>query len=132
VTAQLVDGATNKPVWAERYDRDLDDIFALQDEISGAIVKALKLRLLPEEKQAIEQRGTSNIESYDLYLMARQHSFFGGSADVRREEAPIRLCRRAVEIDPNYAAAWALMAFGQHRMQTLFGTKGDGGLAAAE
>ena len=64
--------------------------------------------------------------------MARQHSFFGGSADVRREEAPIRLCRRAVEIDPNYAAAWALMAFGQHRMQTLFGTKGDGGLAAAE
>lgn len=132
VTAHLVDGVTNEHVWAERYDRDLNDIFALQAQISGAIAKALKLRLLPEEKKAIERRGTTNIDAYNLYLMARQHSFFGSSADVRREEALIRLCKRAVEIDPDYAAAWALMAFGQLRVQFLYGSEGDGGLAAVE
>jgi adenylate cyclase len=58
ITAQLVDGSSNDSIWAERYDRDLNDIFSLQDEISQAIVKALKLKLLPEEKKAIEQRGT--------------------------------------------------------------------------
>jgi adenylate cyclase len=69
ITAQLVDGSTNDHLWAERYDRDLNDIFALQDEISEAIVKALRLRLLPEERQAIEHRGTDNVEAYNLYLM---------------------------------------------------------------
>ena len=73
ISAQLIDGSTGNHVWAERYDRDLNDIFALQDEISQAIVKALRLKLLPEEKQAIEQRGTDNVEAYNLYLMARQH-----------------------------------------------------------
>ena len=72
ITAQLIDGAAGDHVWAERYDRDLTDIFALQDEISQAIVEALKLKLLPEEKQAIERRGTDNVEAYNLYLMARQ------------------------------------------------------------
>src|SRR5262249_24781285 len=57
ITAQLIDGGTNAHVWADRYDRDLNDIFALQDEISEAIVAALKLKLLPEEKKAIETRG---------------------------------------------------------------------------
>ena len=58
ITAQLIDGRTGGHVWADRYDRDLTDIFAIQDEISKAIVAALKLKLLPEEKKAIEQRGT--------------------------------------------------------------------------
>ena len=72
ITAQLIEVSNDNHVWAERYDRDLNDIFALQDEISQAIVKALKLKLLPEEKKAIEQRGTTNLEAYNLYLMARQ------------------------------------------------------------
>src|SRR5258706_5353365 len=113
ITAQLIDGARNDHVWAERYDRDLDDIFALQDEISEAIVKALKLKLLPEEKKAIEQRGTDNVEAYNLYLMGRQLYVTGQEADARRAEAIIRLCIRATEIDPGYARAWALMALGQ-------------------
>ena len=92
ITAQLVDGSINDHVWAERYDRDLNDIFALQDEISEAIVKALKLKLLPEEKKAIEQRGTENVEAYNLYLMARQLYVTGHEGDVRRAEAIIRLC----------------------------------------
>ena len=58
INAQLIDGATGEHVWAERYDRDLEDIFKIQDEISQAIIEALKVKLLPQEKKAIEKRGT--------------------------------------------------------------------------
>jgi adenylate cyclase len=132
ITAQLVDGATNDHVWAERYDRDLKDIFTLQDEISEAIVKALKLKLLPEEKKAIEQRGTDNVEAYNLYLMARQSYVTGHEADVRRADAIMRLCSRAVEIDPGYSRAWALMAIGLMNLRFVHGRKGDDGLVPAE
>src|SRR6202042_1714773 len=108
ITAQLIHGVSGNHIWAERYDRDLNDIFALQDEISEAIVKALKLKLLPEEKQAIQQRGTDNIEAYNLYLMARQLYVTGHEGDTRRAEGIVRLCGRATEIDSNYARAWAL------------------------
>ena len=132
ITAQLIEGAKDNHVWAERYDRDLSDIFALQDEISQAIVKALKLKLLPEEKKAIEQRGTTNLEAYNLYLMARQFSVTGNYGNMRRCEAIIRLCRSATEIDPGYATAWALMAVAQAAIKFYFNGPGDGGLAAAE
>ena len=131
ITAQLIDGATGGHIWAERYDRDLNDIFALQDEISQAIVAALKLKLLPEEKKAIEQRGTTNPEAYKLYLMARQYNITGNFGTARRSEAIIRLCRRAIEIDPNYARPWALMANAQVNLRWQFG-RGDDGLVAAE
>jgi adenylate cyclase len=132
ITAQLVDGSSNNHLWAERYDRDLNDIFTLQDEISEAIVKALKLRLLPEEKKAIEQRGTDNVEAYNLYLMARQSYVTGHEADARRTEAIIRLCKRAVDIDPRYSRAWALMAIGQMNLRFVHGRVVDDGLALAE
>jgi adenylate cyclase len=132
ITAQLVDGSTGGHIWAERYDRDLSDIFALQDEISQAIVAALKLRLLPEEKKAIEHRGTTNPEAYKLYLMARQYGVTGNFGDLRRSEAIIRLCRRATEIDPNYARPWALMAYEQTCLRLYFGGDSDDGMAAAE
>src|SRR5881392_781575 len=132
ITAQLIDGAHNDHVWAERYDRDLNDIFALQDEISEAIVKALKLKLLPEEKKAIEQRGTDSVEAYNLFLMARQNYVTGGEGDLRRAEATIRICQRVTEIDPNYADAWALMALDQMIVRFIHGRKGEDGLAAAE
>jgi adenylate cyclase len=132
ITAQLIDGVRDSQVWAERYDRDLNDIFELQDEISQAIVKALKLKLLPEEKKAIEQRGTDNVEAYNLYLMARQTYITGNTADDRAASAIIRLCTRATEIDPKYARAWALMALGQTQLRHLRGGRADDGLAAAE
>jgi adenylate cyclase len=133
ITAQLVDGSSNDHVWAERYDRDINDIFALQDEISQAIVKALKLKLLPAEKQAIGQRGTDKVEAYNLYLMARQSYVTGHEADARRAEAIIRLCSRATEIDPNYARAWALMALGQIALRfVVHGRTSDDGLVPAE
>ncbi|MFZ1989512.1 MAG: TIR domain-containing protein [Alphaproteobacteria bacterium] len=107
ITAQLIDGATNNHIWAERYDRDLSDIFALQDEISKAIVGALKLRLLPEERKALGQRGTTNAEAYRLFLMARQYAT---KQSNRYAEFAARLLEKAVELDPNYAAAWAKLA----------------------
>ncbi len=100
--------------------------------ISEAIVKALKLKLLPEEKKAIEQRGTESVEAYNLFLMARQNYVTGGESDLRRAEATIRICQRVTEIDPNYADAWALMALDQMIVRFIHGGKGEDGLAAAE
>jgi adenylate cyclase len=134
ITAQLIDGSSGNHTWAERYDRDLNDIFALQDEISEAIVKALKLKLLPEERKAIEQRGTSNIEAYDFFLMARQLWSTGNIGNARRGDAVVRLTDAATQIDPNYAGAWALMSLAQDSMGFNLNrkTRGNGGRAAAE
>lgn len=132
ISAQLIDGSTGAHVWAERYDRDLDDIFAIQDEISKTIVSELKIKLLPEEKKAIEDRGTNSAEAYNFYLMARQYWITGSHGDIRREQRVIRICERAVEIDPNYARAWALMAIAQANLCFGFGKKEVDGLAAAE
>jgi adenylate cyclase len=132
ITAQLIEGASDNHVWAERYDRDLTDIFALQDEISEAIVKALKLKLLPEEKKAIERRGTESVEAYDLYLMARSYWLTGANGDPRIAEAMERLGRRAVEIDPGYAQAWAVTAVGQYNLHNSFGRANDCGQAALD
>jgi adenylate cyclase len=132
ITAQLIEAASDNHVWAERYDRDLSDIFELQDEISQAIVAALKLRLLPEEKKAIEDRGANNPEAYNLYLMARQFSVSGNLGDARRGESIIRICQGAIELDPGYARPWALMANAQGELRFHHGRGGDAGLAAAE
>ncbi len=127
ITAQLVDAANEAQVWGERYDRDLSDIFALQDEISKAIVSALKLTLLPEEKRALEQRATTNVKAYKFYLMARQFSVMGND---RHQEIIVRLCRRAVELDPSYAAPWATMAIAQWDMHRRSACAEDGQEAA--
>jgi adenylate cyclase len=121
ITAQLVDGATGNDVWADRFDRDLTDIFSLQDEISEAIVSALRLKLLPAEKLAIERRGTNSAEAYDLYLLARQLWLSGNYGDLGLEEATVRLCRQAVQVDPAYAQAWALMGSAQTNLRFTFG-----------
>jgi adenylate cyclase len=110
ITAQLLEAATDTQVWAERYDRNLTDIFAIQDEISQAIVAALKLRLLPAEKAAIEQRSTSNGEAYELFLMARG---FHRKGSERLKPVIVRICRRVVEMDPGFALGWALMSLAE-------------------
>jgi adenylate cyclase len=131
ITAQLIDGKSGGHVWADRYDRDLTDIFTIQDEISKAIVAALKLKLMPEEKKAIEKRGTTNAEAYNLYLLARQYWITGNHGDPRREERVMRICSRAVEIDPYYAHAWALLALAQSSLRYGYGQDIDDGFAAA-
>jgi adenylate cyclase len=131
ITAQLIDGKSGGHVWADRYDRDLTDIFTIQDEISKAIVAALKLKLMPDEKKAIEKRGTTNAEAYNLYLLARQYWVTGNHGDPRREERVMRICSRAVEIDPYYAHAWALLALAQSSLRYGYGQDIDDGFAAA-
>jgi adenylate cyclase len=131
ITAQLIDGAAGDHVWADRYDRDLDDIFAIQDEISKAIVDALKVKLLPEEKKAIEQRGTNNVEAYNLYLMARQQWVSGNFGDPRRDDAIVRVCKQATRLDPDYAQAWALMALAQAELRFVHG-RDENALPAAD
>ena len=131
ITAQLIDGATGGHVWADRYDRDLTDIFAIQDEISKAIVTALRVKLLPGEKKAIEKRGTSSVEAYNLYLMARQQWIAGSAGDIRRDETIVRICKQAVSFDPNYAQAWALMALAQSQLR-MWHARDENALPAAE
>ncbi|MDQ1741276.1 MAG: adenylate cyclase, partial [Pseudonocardiales bacterium] len=133
ITAQLIDGTTGDHVWAERYDRDLTDIFAIQDEISQAIVAALKVKLLPKEKAAIENRGTNNVEAYNLFLMARQSWIDGDFGESGRERRVIRICERVTTLDPEYAQAWALMGLAQANMRYAYtgNEKEDDGLAAS-
>ena len=107
VTGQLINGKDNGHVWADRYDRDLTDIFAIQDEITHAIVEQLKVKLLPQEKKSIGQTPTGNVEAYTYYLRGRQ--FFH-----RHSKSYYQLARRmfakAVELDPAYARAYAGIA----------------------
>ncbi len=118
INAQLVDGATGHPVWAERFDRDLTDIFALQDEIAQAIVAALKVRLIPDERAAILARPTDNPEAYEIYLQARHHHYRLSQQDY---QIAARLAKQAIEIDPKYERAWALLAVSQAWLSTLEG-----------
>jgi adenylate cyclase len=131
INAQLTDCLTGHQLLADRYDRDLDDIFAIQDEISKAIVAALRLQLLPKEKKAIERRGTTNPDAYSVYLLARQNWINGNYGDRRRDEMVVRICKQATAIDPGYADAWALMALAQAELRFLHGLEEDG-LPAAE
>ena len=107
VTGQLIDGKDGNHVWADRYDRELTDIFAIQDEITHAIVNQLKVKLLPEEQKAIEAAPTENVEAYTYYLRGRHffHEWTKSYLLLAR-----RMFGRAVELDPNYARAYAGIA----------------------
>lgn len=107
VTGQLIDGSTGGHLWADRYDRDLTDIFAIQDEITQSIVDQLKIRLLPKEKKAIGQAPTVNVEAYTYYLKGRQ--FFHNSTKSFLLLAR-QMFAKAAEIDPMYARAFAGIA----------------------
>jgi adenylate cyclase len=131
ITAQLIDGKAGDHLWADRYDRDLTDIFAIQDEISKEIVRALKIKLAPEEEEAIETRGTENVQAYNLYLMARQQWISGSWGNSRRDEIIVRICKQAIAFDPEYAEAWALMALAQAELRFWHGREEDP-LPAAE
>ena len=118
VTGQLIDGATGGHLWADRYDRDLTDIFAIQDEITQSIVGQLKIKLLPEERKAIAQAPTDNVEAYTCYLKGRQ--FFQNSTK-RYLGLARQMFAKAVEIDPSFARAYAGMANCDSRLAGWFG-----------
>jgi TolB-like protein/Tfp pilus assembly protein PilF len=104
VNAQLIDAATGFHLWAERYDRDVSDIFDLQDELTHTIVAALKIKLTARDRNIIARRYTDNIEAYDLYLKA--YEAYRRKTKERTERAR-DLFRRASELDPSFAAAYA-------------------------
>ncbi|HEU4825643.1 MAG TPA: tetratricopeptide repeat protein, partial [Dongiaceae bacterium] len=107
ITAQLINGADGGHVWADRYDRDLTDIFAIQDDITRTIVDQLKVKLLPQEKKAVGQVPTESVEAYTYYLRGRQFLH-------RHSKSYYQLARRmftkAIELDPLYARAYAGIA----------------------
>jgi serine/threonine protein kinase/Tfp pilus assembly protein PilF len=107
ITARLVETRTARSVWAERYDRKLEDVFAIQDEIAQSIAKALKVMLSEQEKRAIQKAPTADVQAYDYYLRGRQyfHQFRRKSFDFARQ-----MFARAIVIDPRYARAYAGVA----------------------
>jgi adenylate cyclase len=109
ITAQLLDGATGGHIWAERYDRELVDIFAVQDEIAKSIVAALRVKLLPGELDLIVDRATSNADAYEWYLQGRAKfvESWGSKPTMRIAR---ELFSKAAEIDPGYAKAYAGIA----------------------
>jgi serine/threonine protein kinase/Tfp pilus assembly protein PilF len=106
ITAQLVNVADGYHLWSERYDREMEDVFAIQDDISQAIVKALKVILTEGEKKQIEKARVENVLAYDYYLRGRQYYY------IHRKslEYARQMFNRAVETDPDYARAYAGVA----------------------
>jgi serine/threonine-protein kinase len=104
VSAQLINVADGYHLWSERYDRELEDIFEIQDEISLAIVDALKVRLLGDQEDAVLKRQTDNADAYQLYLKGRYH--YNKWTEEGFKKA-IEYYRQAVSLDPGYAAAYA-------------------------
>jgi len=107
ITAQLINVTDGYHLWSERYDRELEDVFAVQDEIAASIVKALRLVLTDEQRRAIERPQTGNVEAYEFYLRGRQ--FFYQFREKGLQFAR-RMFARAIEIDPEYARAYAGIA----------------------
>jgi len=103
VTAQLIDATTGHHVWAERYDRDLEDIFAVQDEITREVVVALDVRLREGEQARVWSGGTKSVEAWECIRLS-QDALNRFKAEDRIEAR--RLIDRALELDPNYATAW--------------------------
>jgi serine/threonine protein kinase/Flp pilus assembly protein TadD len=107
ISAELVSISDSSQLWSERYDRELEDVFEVQDEISQNIVNALQLTLSPREKKAIQRQGSVNIEAYEHYLKAR--SLFHRASKINFERA-LQMFNRAIAIDPDFAVAYAGIA----------------------
>jgi adenylate cyclase len=104
ITAQLIDAGSGGHLWAERFDRDLTDIFSTQDEVVEKIVGALAVTLTRGEEQRLRRRGTGNVEAYECWLRARELGLHGTRESVAQARA---MHRRAIEIDRNFAAPHA-------------------------
>jgi serine/threonine protein kinase/Flp pilus assembly protein TadD len=104
ITAQLVEASTRHSVWAERYDRQLEDVFAIQEEIARSIAQALRITLTPQEEKTIARKPTENPQAYDFYLRGRSYT--------RRENVDyaLQMFEQAIQLDPNFALAHAGIA----------------------
>jgi adenylate cyclase len=107
ITAQLIDTGSDSHLWSETYDREMKDVFAIQDDIAHSIVKALQVTLTPQERRAIQSVATSDPEAYDYYLRGRSYMY---SMARRDYEHAIRMFEQAIGVDSKYALAYAGMA----------------------
>src|SRR5207249_3707562 len=108
ITAQLIDATTGGHLWSERYDRPLQDIFALQDEVVQKIVTTLKLQLTVQEQGILVRKTTDNLETYDYYLRGRE--YFGRYTQETNAQAQ-QMFEKALELDPQYAEAYAFLGW---------------------
>src|SRR5437899_8610567 len=107
ITTQLIDAKNDRHLWAQSYDRDLTDIFAVQGDIAEQVAGALKVKLLSKEKEALEQKPTGSAESYSLYLKGR---YFWNERTRESVKKAIRYFEEAVRLDPNFALAYSGLA----------------------
>jgi TolB-like protein/Flp pilus assembly protein TadD len=110
VTAQLIRADTSEHLWSETFDRDLHDIFKVQDEITAAVVSALKIHLISAQQPGARELGTRNLEAYNQFLIGKQSYNQGTSEGYHRAVVSLR---EAISLDPNYAEAYALLALAQ-------------------
>jgi serine/threonine protein kinase/Tfp pilus assembly protein PilF len=117
ITAELVNVADGYHLWSERYDREIEDVFEIQDDISQSIVKALRVILSEGEKKAIENKPRTNIQAYDYYLRGRQffHQLRRRSLEYARQ-----MFNKAIELDPDYALAYTGVADSSSLLYTYF------------
>ncbi len=104
ISVQLTDAESGYQLWSAMYDREMTDIFSVQEEIAGSVVQALRIRLSPTEKASLGRTPTGNIQAYDYYLRGRSFYYRYGPTDV---EFARQLFEHATELDPRYAPAWA-------------------------
>src|SRR5258705_3638755 len=107
INAQLVDAATDFPLWSERYDREMKDVFEVQDEIAEKIAAALRITLSPQEQQALSAKPTEDLQAYDLYLRGRNYARQVGRQDL---QFALQMYENAVALDPDFALAHAGLA----------------------
>ncbi|MEJ2122981.1 MAG: adenylate/guanylate cyclase domain-containing protein [Alphaproteobacteria bacterium] len=117
ITAQLIDAVTGSHLWAERYDRDLVDIFDLQDEITSDVVTALQVRLTEGEQARLRRRQTNNLAAWESYNHGQAHMRRFNRSD---HQQALELLNRAVEQDPNFASAWCHLGW-VHYNEARFG-----------
>ncbi len=115
VTAQLIDASTGYHLWSQTYDRELGDIFAIQDDISASVIESLKIELLGDDLDRISRQPTENMEAYDTYLVGRQLLAQGTSTAT---QAAIESFERAADLDPEYALAYVGVADGYLQLGT--------------
>jgi adenylate cyclase len=108
VSGQLIDAASGAQIWADRFDRDLTDIFAVQDELTQKIISALKVKLAPEKKDRLARTGKIDVEAYNLFLRGREQA---GLATKSGNIEARKLLGQAIAIKPDFAAAHALVGF---------------------
>ncbi len=107
INAQLVDASTDFPLWSERYDREMADVFEVQDEIASKIATALRITLSPQEQQALAAKPTENQQAYDLFLRGRNYARRVGRQDL---QFALQMYESAVALDPDFALAHAGLA----------------------